>query len=395
MMFLACQSVVCAAPTDMNIRIIESKLAKQPADQADIQTANAAVVANPNDAFTRFAAGEVLASLGLLELANEQYDAAEKLKPKFALAMFEYYLRQNDPRLKLSYPYVEVKHPEAPAVVYKTALILLDSSRKKDAAAAKMKQAADADKPWPGARGRYGMIEYNKGNLDSAIKYCNAELKEHKYDLMAQKVKIMALLKKGKRPIDLKNDIVSALNQAPNDEQLNLLLSRALIYEGKSHDAIWVAMRGLLYATNPTTLAEGRNQIFDLIDKVSARTVTVIADTLCASLPAGDFKATLFRMRVGELLTLAGHSAEGEYELTKALEMNQFFKEAVSYKLGKAKLKQKNYYAAAKHFHSASVGNPSETKYKDALTRTQRQMLNFKRDYALQLKVLLTPWMVH
>jgi hypothetical protein len=154
-------------------------------------------------------------------------------------------------------------------------------------------------------------------------------------------------------------------------------------------------MRGLLYATNPTTLAEGRNQIFDLIDKVSARTVIVIADTLCASLPASDFKATLFRMRVGELLTLSGHSAEGEYELTKALEMNQFFKEAVSYKLGRAKLKQKNYYAAGKHFHAASVGNPSETKYKDALTRTQRQMLNFKRDYALQLKVLLTPWMVH
>jgi tetratricopeptide (TPR) repeat protein len=394
MMFFACQPGECASTTDMKIRVIEAKLATKPAEQADIETANQAIAANPKDAFTRVAAGEILASLGLLELAHEQFDEAEKLKPKFTLAMFEYYMRQNDRRLKLIYPYVEQKHPDAPAVMYKEAVIWSENSLKKKEAIAKMKAAADVDKPWPGARGRYGMLEYNRGNLDSAIKYCDAELKEHPHDLMAQKVRIMALLRKGKRPTDLRYEIRNALDQSRDDEQLNLLLSRAMIYSGKDRDAVWIALRGLLNASTPSSLGEGRNQVLDLLAKVGPRMIVDVTDTLCANLPQSDFRGTLFRMRVGELLAFAGHSKEAQYELGMALQMNPFFKETISYKLGREQLKQKNYYGAGKFFHLATEGDPKEAKYRQALDRTNRQLMNFKRDYALQLKILLSPFLV-
>lgn len=395
MMFLGCQSGLCLTPADNNIRLLEAKLLTKPAEQADIAKVTAAISAEPNDAFTRFAAGEILASLGLLELADEQYDACDKLKPKFTLAMFEYYMRNNDRRLKLVFPYVETKYPDAPAVLYKSASIFLETSLKKNEAANKMKAAADAAKPWPGARGRYGMIEYNRRNLQSALNYCNAELKEHPHDLMAQKVKIMTLLRLGKRPTDLKNEIKNAMDQAPNDEQLNLLLSRAMIYNGQIRDAVWITMKGLLHSTSPSSLGEARNQLLDVIPAVGPKMIMDVADTLCANLPPTDFKSTLFRMRVGELLAHTGHSLEAEYEYRKGLEGNQFFKEAISYKIGRENLKRKNYLEATKHFHAAAISDPNETKYRDALTRTRRQLVNFKRDYALQLKILMSPIMAH
>lgn len=393
MMILGCQPGLCLTPDDGNVRLIESKLTTKPAELADFDKVSQAVAANPNDAFTRFAAGEILASLGLLELAHEQYDASEKLKPKFTLAMFDYYMRQNDNRLKLVYPYVEIKHPDAPSVMYKTALLWTENRAKRNEAAPKMKAAADVDKPWPGARGRFGMIEYNRHNLESALKYCDAELKDHPRDLMAQKVRIMTLLRMGKRPQDLRNEIKNALDLSPSDEQLNLLLSRAMIYNGDIRDAVWIAMKGLLNSTTPSTLGEGRNQILDLIGKIGPQMISQVADTLCANLPPDDFRSTLFRMRIGELLAFTGNSKYAEYQLQKALEMNPFFKDAISYKLGREKLKQKNYYEAGHHFSAAASGNPNEDKYREALKRTNRQLLNFKRDYALQLKIFLTPYM--
>lgn len=390
-LILACQPAFSLPPLNPTAHALETKLAKRPAQEADVATINELIAKNPGDPYCRFVAGEVLASLGLLGLAEQQFKECEKLRPEYVLGMFQEYMLAKDKRMQLLYPYVEAWHEKDPSAMYQSALIMLDNRQHKEQGIEQLRKAAELSNAWPGARGHYGMILYNQNNLDLAIAFSNAELKKFPKDLVARKVRIQALLRKGTNPRELNSEIRMALSLAPDDDQMNLLLGRALAAEGKNNDALWAALRGLLFAESPSTVSEGRSQSFELLKKCGVRTFCDTTDALVKMMPAKDFKATLFRMRVGDLLAMDGQSDQAIMQWREAMRMNEFFRDSLAYKIGKELLKRKRLGEALLFFDFATRGSPGEGKYFVARRRTAFMLNNSQRDLALKIKLMIRP----
>ena len=385
-LFLVCIQCGESANSEQFFQKLDRKLETAVADQADLAEINR-LIGEARQAYSHFVTAEALGSVGLLVSAEENFAAADKLSPDYVLNKFHAYLKTGDRRITLVYPYVHDHYLKDSGVQFFTGLLNLKKGNVSDAVN-QLEQAAKSSKPWPGAAGRLGMVEYNKGNLQTALNYVNAELIANPGDLMARRVRILTLCRMGYRPDQLESDIRAVLRMTPNDDQMNLLLAQALLHRERYQEAMHPLMLGWMESVSPLTVKYGKVRIQTLIKKLGKSAVINEADKVCQERPLNDFRATLFRMRFGDLLESAGYGKDAIDQWNAAIGMNSFFKVPIAFKIGKQLMKQQRLPEALVLFDYAVRESPNDENYVLARDRVAHMMRNSWRDYSLQIKAL-------
>jgi tetratricopeptide (TPR) repeat protein len=397
-------------------RIHASLFAGKRPVKADADAVSAELAGDQSNYFKRFVAGEVLASLGLYGLANEQFAAADKLQKDYVLSNFKSTVDSNHYVPALLFTYLLDKYPQDPAVLYFVARHNMEapvfSRTKKEQvlsnARKQLKVASSLPKPWPGTLSTLAMLEYNEGaeltgqakeeRLDAAIKYCERELQLYPENALAQKIKILALCRKGVQPWEMLQLLQQALKVSPRDAGLNLLLGKACIYKGNYKSAMTPALTGLFESQDAMALSEAREEVYLLIRKVNRVELLSAVDEISQALSepgsrGRDFMSTLMRMRLADLFSMAGDRREACKQLSLAYQMHPHFKAAVAFKLGYELAMMHEYYMAYPYVDLAcrltrNKNSSDYVKYSSFRSRIARIGVNSSRDIALKLKTM-------
>jgi len=369
-----------------------------------VDSVNAELAGSPADPFKRLVAGQVLADLGLYQMAAEQYAQADKLQPDYVLREFKRTFEANHFSPPLLFLYLQDKYPDDPALLLYAArrnlqALTYSQKEKEQAMSNALKELARAralPNPWPGTYSLLAMIEYNSGHLEKAISYTDMELKKNPDEPLARKVKILAFCKQGKRPVELIDAIASALKIAPRDDELNLLLARALVAKHDYNNAIKPALLGLFDQHDPATLNESRSLVFELIKKADREQFNRIVNEISYGLsdPGSNgrgFRSTVMRMRLADLYVLADERKLALKELEAALRMHPHFRAAVAFRIGKELAAMHRYFEAFPYFDMACHLNQNgidQQMYLAMRTRIARVGLNSQRDLALRIKTM-------
>lgn len=380
-------------------------LSGQPATNADVDFVNSELQADPDNAYKRMVAGEVLTSLGLFGLAKEQFSAADKLKKDFVLTQFKSNFESTPVVANLHFVYLQDIYPDDPAILYCAARRRISAgyfSKQKmqeetQIARDKLEKAAALKDPWPGTEALLATMEYQNGKVASALEHANRELDRNPGQPTATRVKVMALCQLGKKPEDLIELIKSGIKKTPYDPDLNLYLGRAYLDERKYNDAILPSMMGFCQQYDAASSAEGRRQAFELIqhanrDLLLAGIEAVVNRTQDPASDGRSFKPTLMKMRLGDLFISNGDEVEGCKQLLAALKMHPHFSAAIAYKLGR-EYANRHYNQRAYDFLQIACRlnkNEDDAIRYDALRRRLFAVAkNSQKDIALQLKAML------
>ncbi|MBX9725601.1 MAG: hypothetical protein K2X81_29660 [Candidatus Obscuribacterales bacterium] len=380
-------------------------LAGQPASNLDVDFVNSELQADPDNAYKRMVAGEVLTSLGLFGLAKEQFSTADKLKKDFVLSQFKSNFESTPVVANLHFVYLQDVYPDDPAILYCAARRRISAgyfSKQKmqeemQIAKDKLVKAAALKDPWPGTEAMLATMDYQSGDVASALKHANRELERNPGQATATRVKVMALCQLNKKPEDLIDLIKSGIKKTPYDADLNLYLGRAYLDERKYNEAILPSMMGFCQQYDSASTAEGRRQAFELIKHANRDLllagISAVADRAQDPQSAsGSFKPTLMRMRMGDLFISNGDDVDGVNQLLTALKMHPHFSAAIAFKLGK-EYANKHYNQKAYDFLELACRlNKNEDdaiRYNALRRRLFKVAKNSDKDIALQLKAML------
>lgn len=393
------QAVFASAAADVHGRLQQGGLLTS----SDLDAVNEDLAKDKLNPLKLVAAGEALAHLGFFTLAADQYAAADKIKPDYVLNEFKKVFENNHFIPELYFQYLQAKYPRDPAVLLYAIRRNLQSPKytkeQKSLAIATAKKELDMalsnPHPWPETYATLSMIEYNEGKLDLAIHHSEIELKDNPESIMAQKVRILSLRKKGYSYASLEKMLKTALKASAQDDDLNLFLGRAYILKGDYQAAVKPSLYGFFYQYDTNTLNEARDQVFDLIKNVNHKKIMEVLSDLVMSEPGTDgkgFRATVMVMRIAELFSIAGYRDEACQLLTVAIKMNPRFKAAVAYKLGRELVLMHRYFDAYPYLQVASMlaRNPEDkAKFEAMAMRVARVGLNSDRDIAGKIKGLI------
>lgn len=381
--------------------------------KADLDAVTAELESDKSNPSKRMVTGEAFAGLGFFNLAESQYAEADKLEKDYILKKFKSVVDKDQFVAALLFIYVEDKYPKDPALLYYAAqrnlnLVTYDKEQRKTAmntARKELTMASALPEPWEGTLASLAVLNYNQASLmgagpeqnkllDEAIVSANRELARYPHQVLAQKVKIMALCRKGVKLGSLVGDLTEVLKSDPKDAAMNVLLARAFIYKEDYRSALKPALSSLYYERGPEVLSEAKDKVYTLMRKVNrAEFLNAVNEIAGKPFTAESaYRSQMFRMRIGDLFTVSGNRLEACTQYREGLSLSPSLRAVIAYKIGYLHTLQHDYEDALIALNVAcrwARTGGEKAKYEEFTRRVARVYLHQPRDIALNLKILL------
>lgn len=344
----------------------------------------------PNNAEAHMLCGKILNRLGYESLAEEEFNAADKLdptQPKAVLAMFRKKLETEGPKAANEFMcYVQARFPYDPSVLIMQGLL----ARKNDQplqAEFFYKIAMDRYPETPGLATALASLRISQKRYKEAIELTDRDLKMKKDHPVANLAKGEALLLQGSAEEAIPYLLFSYKNAGIEKKEAADLLSRAYISSGHYGEAIEPTL--ICIVLSPLTEKNAANPYkrrLNLIlqHNVDPQEIVNTMLTVKRQMYEKDRIAFMY-FAAGDVLDITGHDNEAAQAFAVGLQNNPNAGRAYM-RLGKIKEKQHDYTTAMLLYINAYQRTPQDREIAARLARLDKRRKTQNTDLAWQLK---------
>lgn len=355
--------------------------APRPEDLNDIQ---AYVARHPDDIHGRFVLGELLASGGFQELAEEQFDIVSKAQPRYVLDQFHALMKDKSWETAgwLGF-YVQKHFADDSGVSFAIGRQWLSKGNKRKAD--QFFQKALTQQPvWPTTYQALSALRFAQSRRDEAIRYADEALKLDPADESAAALKTASLAELSGHPERYLPQLQKYAPRNWMNDSLSTMLAQAYINTKQWEKALPPALQGLKYSS-AERVKLSQQQINTLMHHVSSGEMIKELNYL-SPLRTQDFNSTVLRMRFARCLSDIGAHVAASKLLLEAMQQHSFFTPMLNYRLGEEMEALHKDQDSLYFYRTAHQLRPEEVDYQRAYERAQMRFNNQRNDLARQLK---------
>lgn len=355
--------------------------APRPEDLNEIQ---AYVAKHPDDIHGRFVLGELLASGGFQELAEEQFDIISKTNPHYVLDQFHDLMNDGswETAAWLGF-YMEKHHMDDSGVLFAIGRQWLSKGNKRKANDFFLK--ALAHKPvWPKTYQALSALRFAQSRRDEAIKFADEAMKNNPSDIAAAALKAASEAELSGHPERYLEQLEKFAPRNWSNDSLSTQLAQAYINKGEWQKALAPALYGLKYSSG-SRLQLAMQQIVTLMHHIPSGDMIKELNNL-SPLRTQDFQSTVLRMRFARCLSDIGAHPQATKMLLESMQQHPYFRPMLNFRLGQEMEVQHDAKSALYFYRTAHELRPDEPDYERAYERAQMRFNNQNNDLARKLK---------
>lgn len=345
----------------------------------------------PNNARAHFITGQVYDFLGYMDLAKNEYAAADKLDPTNAdskLILFQRYLNENNTEAARSLMnYVRKNFPGDPSLVLMDGLLFIKSGRI-DLAEEHFERALHTQKNVVGVATTLALFRANQKRYDDAIKLTAMDLKLKPNHVMANLVMGESLLHQ-KRAAEALPHLERAFRYADEEHKMRAAhgLASALKRTGHDSDALEPALWGMAMSYEDAQLKWAKQRVQVLIKSLPEQVVLNTIDAVDMQMKGTMYQARL-HFALGDVYDGLQQYALAEKQYRAGLTLEPKMARAW-YRLARDRERMGDNTAADTLYRKAMLDLPDDREVHEAYARFVSRSVVQKNDLAGRLKAFL------